>query len=268
MSPGVDAGILELARAGHLSAVSCLTDGPTSGHNTPSLATLPVDIGLHLNFTESFRSGQFFLPLARLICACYARLLTPSVVATQIHSQLDAFETRFGCPPDFIDGHQHVHQLPIIREKLLEIIALRYPGQEIWLRSTQAALTPTLGRTYRQKAGVISLLGARKLRSLATARGLAMNHRLLGVYDFSASREQYLQLLMAWLAGAEDGDLLMCHPASSAGAGDPLGPQRTREFSVLSDSRFPAWLDKYGLTLSRLSTHRGAASDAVFRPQP
>ena len=250
MSAGIDAGILQLASAGRLSAVSCLTQGSTWKHQTRSLAALPVDIGLHLNFTESFASGQFFLPLPRLIAACYGRRLPAEAIAAEINAQLDAFEAGFGRPPDYIDGHQHVHQLPMLRESLLQIMALRYPGQGLWLRSTRP---PWRGNPYPLKAAIISMLGGRKMRRLASAQGLPMNGRLLGVYDFSASREKYADLLRTWLAIAADGDLLMCHPAVFAEPEDGIGPQRTREFSVLSDGRFPTWLEQQGLTLLRLS---------------
>jgi predicted glycoside hydrolase/deacetylase ChbG (UPF0249 family) len=144
-------------------------------------------------------------------------------------AQLDAFETHFGCPPDFIDGHQHVHQLPLIREQLLERIARRYPTHALWLRSTQTARHLTVDRGKRLKARIIACLGARTMRRLADAQGLPMNRHLLGVYGFSASPEEYRQLLMSWFVGAADGDLLMCHPASAIEAADPIGQQRMRE---------------------------------------
>lgn len=253
MFAGIDAGILELARLGRLSAVSCLVQGPTLGEQVSSLALLPVDIGLHLNFTEAFARSQFCCSLPRLISACYLRQLPRSLVTTTIDSQLDAFETRFGRPPDFIDGHQHVHQLPLIREQLLECIAQRYPTRALWLRSTQTARHLTIDRGKRLKARIIACLGAQTMRRLADAQGLPMNRHLLGVYGFSAGPEAYRQLLISWFIGAADGDLLMCHPASAIEAGDPIGPQRMRELSVLADSCFPAWIEEHRLTISRLS---------------
>ncbi|MEF8769449.1 MAG: ChbG/HpnK family deacetylase [Candidatus Accumulibacter phosphatis] len=253
MSAGIDEGILELARLGRLSAVSCLVQGPTLSEHVSSLALLPVDIGLHLNFTEAFARGQICFSLPRLISACYLRQLPRFLVTATIDCQLDAFETHFGCPPDFIDGHQHVHQLPLIREQLLERIARRYPTHALWLRSTQTARHLTVDRGKRLKARIIACLGARTMRRLADAQGLPMNRHLLGVYGFSASPEEYRQLLMSWFVGAADGDLLMCHPASAIEAADPIGQQRMREHSVLADSRFPAWIEQHRLTISRLS---------------
>jgi predicted glycoside hydrolase/deacetylase ChbG (UPF0249 family) len=261
MRAGIDEGILELAQGGRLSAVSCLTQGPTLRQHTPALRQLPVDIGLHLNFTESLGDDQFCLPLARLITACYTRRLPADRIASTIRGQFDAFETCFGRPPDFIDGHQHVHQLPVIREQLLASIAQRYPGQGIWLRSTQAVRSSAMRQAERWKAQIIALLGARRMRRLATAAGLPMNRRLLGVYGFSASPEQYRTLFRSWLADAQGGDLLMCHPARSAHAGDPIGAQRVREFSVLSDRHFPAWIEAHGVSVCRLSRHPQRPAD-------
>ena len=252
MAAGIDEGILALARLGRLSAVSCLTPGSALRQHSAALAQLPVDIGLHLNFTESLGADQFHLPLARLIAACYARRLPPLLVASSIRTQFDAFEANFGCPPAFIDGHQHVHQLPVIRELLLESIGQRYPGQVIWLRSTQTVRNSSVARADALKARLIARLGARAMRRLTTAAGWPMNRHLLGVYRFSASCEEYRNLLQAWLADADSGDLLMCHPALSSPVGDPIGRQRTREFAVLSDDRFPTWIDANGLTVSRL----------------
>lgn len=256
MSAGIDEGILELARKGRLSAVSCLTQGPTRSQHAPALSQLPVDIGLHLNFTESLGADQFCLPLAHLIIACYLRRLPALRVASTIGAQLDAFETGFGRPPDFIDGHQHVHQLPGIREQLLAAIAQRYPGQGIWLRSTQAARVSSIGQADRLKARIIALLGARSMRRLTIAAGLPMNRHLLGVYGFSASREEYRRLFLSWLVDAHGGDLLMCHPARSADVGDSIGEQRVREFSVLSDDNFPSWIEQRRVSISRLSRDR------------
>ncbi len=252
MATGIDEAILELSRLGRLSAVSCLTSGPALRHHSAALAQLPVDIGLHLNFTESLAADQYHLPLARLLAACYTRRLPPLLVASAIGAQFDAFEAIFGRPPAFIDGHQHVHQLPVIRELLLESIGRRYPGQVIWLRSTQTARNSTVALADRLKARLIARLGARPMRRLTTAVGLPMNRHLLGVYRFSASCEQYRTLLQAWFADAGSGDLLMCHPALSASDGDPIGGQRMREFAVLSDKQFPTWIEANGLTVSRL----------------
>ena len=251
MDNSVDHGIADLAQRGRLSAVSCMTQGPSLRVNAPLLDGLPIDCGLHLNFTEPFDKTEFHLPLPRLIVASYLRLLPRAPLAVQINRQLDTFESCFKRPPDYIDGHQHIHQLPIIRESLLAIIGQRYPKHPLWLRSTRPAADPA--RPYRLKTDIIARLGARKMRTLAATAGLPMNGHLLGVYDFSASRGAYQELVLRWFQEAQDSDLLMCHPANAVAASVAFGQQRTCEHSVLADPDFPNWLAAAGLTITQLS---------------
>ena len=251
MDNSVDQGIADLAQHGRLSAVSCMTQGPSLGANAPLLNGLPVDLGLHLNFTESFGKTEFHLPLSRLIVASYLRLLPRAKLATEINRQLDRFESCFKRLPDYIDGHQHIHQLPVIRESLLAIIGQRYPKHPLWLRSTRPTADPA--RSFRLKTNIIAWLGARKMSALAAAAGLPMNGHLLGVYDFSASRAEYKALLLRWFQEAQEDDVLMCHPANAAAAGVAFGQQRTWEHSVLADPDFPNWLAAAGLTITQLS---------------
>ena len=257
MSTAVDEGILNLTQRGRLTATSCLTDGPTWVANAPRLRELPIDAGVHLNFTEAFAESDFRLPLGRLIRACYLRQLPKSRVADEIERQFDAFERHFGRAPDFVDGHQHVHQLPIIRDCLWPILERRYSGRPLWLRST---LAPAALADYRLKARIIAALGARKFVAQAAQRRISTNGHLLGVYDFSASETAYAQLLQNWLKAADDGDLLMCHPAVPASAGaatgarpDAIGAQRPTEYAVLSDACFDDWLATASAQPVRLS---------------
>ena len=58
-----------------------------------------------------------------------ARTVRPArpqrLLAAEIATQLKAFVTQFGQPPDFIDGHQHVHLFPQVREALLDVVKER-----------------------------------------------------------------------------------------------------------------------------------------------
>lgn len=251
---GVDQGILDLAAGGRLSAVSCLVEAPCLKSHAERLQSLPVDIGLHLNFTEPFGAATFFLPLPRLIVSGYLGRLNRQILIETIDRQCDRFEEVFAGPPQFIDGHQHVHQLPMIRNALLEVINRRYSKAALWLRSTRVRRGTKASLSHHLKATIIAALGGRALRRRASAQGWPMNDRLLGVYDFSASERQYAALLSGWLDGAQDGDLLMCHPAKSVTSNDPLGEQRVREYLVLADPRFDHWLAARGLSLFRLSS--------------
>ncbi len=251
MNPGVDEGILMLAGDGRLSAVSCMPLGQPDSDRVRALTDLDVDLGLHLDFTECLDHQGFRLPLGRLILACYTRQVPVAMIEQEIVRQLDAFEACFGRMPDYVDGHQHVHQLPGIRERLLKILADRYSGRRCWLRST---LPPEGARLpFAGKARIIGMLGGWRLRALADQRAVPMNRSLLGVYDFSGDREAYAALIERWLTIAVDGDLLMCHPATSKHQRDAIAVQRLCEFDVLSGPRFTEALTGNGVSIRRFS---------------
>ena len=98
-------------------------------------------LGLHVTLTAPFkpmsegfaplRRGHF-LPLQKMMRAAMARRLQPERLAIEIATQVEAFVTAFGRPPDFIDGHQHVHLFPQVRDAVLKVAAEAAPNA--WVR--------------------------------------------------------------------------------------------------------------------------------------
>ena len=132
-APGISQGIARLAHAGRISAVSCMTASPHWRESARRLEGVPktIDLGLHLNFTEGrplsarlARRWPTFPSLPRLIAQAHLGLLPHSALRNEVHAQLAAFNHALGRPPDFIDGHQHVHHLPGIRRVLLDMVEL------------------------------------------------------------------------------------------------------------------------------------------------
>lgn len=252
MNREVDGAILALAAQGRLSAASVLTLGPSAAERPGELAALPIDIGVHLNFTESFGCEGLYLPLGQLIKQAYTRRLPAAVVRAQIVAQLDAFETLFGRAPDYIDGHQHVHQLPIIRRELIAEMARRYGAAMPWLRCTAAGPQSGLGVGAWFKARVIAGLGSNALGRAARRVHSARNRRLLGVYDFTGGEAGYRHAVRHWLQDARQGDLMMCHPALPDSP-DAMAAQRAAEFAVLGSTEMAAWLAESGVAIARLT---------------
>ncbi len=250
MNAAVDEGIFELARLGRLNATSCLVDGPTFPGNAARLRASGLQLGLHLNFTESLGQPGLYLPVSRLILRTWTGRMDASQCRQQIAHQLDRFEALIGCAPDFIDGHQHIHQFPQIREILLQELSSRYADRLPWLRYTGAGSLSGLNLRLRIKAWIIQMLGARAFSKEARRLSFATNRAFLGIYDFRGGEAAYRRLLQSWLQQARDGDMIMCHPASQAVAGDALGPQRQAEFEVLRNDATGDWLKKYGLVLA------------------
>ncbi len=249
LSPGINSGIIKLAGQGRLSAASCMSRGRFFARDAQTLAPLPIQTGLHLNLTESLEGGEFYQPLPQLLRNSYLRKLNVKIIRHAIEYQLDAFETGLSRMPDYVDGHQHVHQFPVIRECLIEVLRRRYPEHRPWLRSTLPGTLSALPLKQQFKAWLIGFLGVYALTKQAQRAGFSMNHHLFGVYDFQGGEAMFLKFMSAWLAAATSNDLLMCHPATAADPADVLGPQRVAEYAVLSGNALPPLLERHGLTL-------------------
>ena len=257
LEPGVDEAIIDLAQNNRLSATSCLTMAPYFAEHAARLKALPIDVGLHVNFTESLGREGIFFPLPRLIVSAYLQQLPAAEVRKQIELQLDAFEHHLGRAPDFVDGHLHVHQLPVIRTQLIQVLSARYPDCLPWLRNTRPGpLSNALPWMQRLKAHIIGALGARTLTHKAHQLGFRVNRDFFGAYDFSRPHPPYAAMLDAWLQRASFGSLIMAHPARYVSAQEVFGKDRIEEYRVLSSDVFVALLEQYGLEIRRLSDLR------------
>lgn len=256
---GVNEAALALANEGRVTALSCMTDGPAwreAAHALQHGLRARVDLGLHLNFTESWSNSRSRRSLPALIAAAYGGMLDPAVVRDDLRAQFDAFEDVTGAPPDFIDGHHHVHQLPVIRDALVVEIAERYQRHRPWLRNT----APPAGQTGRGFGGhdmlkhrLIAALGSRRLQRLAGRIGCAQNGHLLGVYGLTGSPQDYEARLLRWCDQASDNDLLMCHPAAHVAGSDAIASARMAEYAVLRSSGFADILCERRISVVRLS---------------
>ena len=255
LESGVDAAIVELASKGRLSATGCLVTAPGFVQSASALKALPIDVGLHLNFTENLGPPGSYRPLGALIAAAYTGRLSAQVVRAQIDQQLDLFHAHVSRAPDFVDGHLHVHQFPVIREQLVEALRARYPSRLPWLRDTRPThLSSSLPWLQRIKAHVIGALGARAFSALAQRIGAEQNNGFAGAYDFSRPHPDYAWMLDQWLHQAGPWMVLMTHPAKSASPALAFGQDRQREFQVLDSDDFLALLARYNLRITRLST--------------
>ncbi len=252
---GVDRAIVELAQTGRLSATGCLVTSERFSSAAPLLSGLPIDVGLHLNFTEFLGLPGFYTPLGRLIALSYTRRISRIDVRRQIEVQLDLFELHMKKTPDFVDGHLHIHQFPVIRDELLAALSRRYAGRLPWLRDTRPThMSGSLPFMQRFKAHVIGALGARRLVSQAKRAGMVVNDGFMGAYDFSRPHPPYLSMLSAWLENARINSVLMTHPAQYASDKLAFGRDRVEEYRVLGSENFAALLERHGLKIGRLSS--------------
>jgi predicted glycoside hydrolase/deacetylase ChbG (UPF0249 family) len=239
---------LALIKLGRVTATSVLVDSPHWKAAAPELKAVHdgVDVGLHLNLTEKLDAGSPSWPLPSLVLQSTLRVLPRWRVRDQVERQLDAFTDTFGSLPDFVDGHRHVHQLPVVREVLIDSVLAREPKSLPWLR---ICLPPDQDQDY--KARVIGMLGAPALREMAAFHQFPSSRRLVGVYGFNLKREAYLAKVRAWLAAGPEGAVFMCHPSSKASARDPIGPARRMELGVLAGQSYADALARAGVTAVR-----------------
>lgn len=217
LSAAIDDGIIALIRQGVVTATSCLVMSPRWPAAALHLDTeirQKADVGLHLDFTEF--NPDLRKPLVSLLLAAYAGLLKQGQITTAIHRQLDQFESSLQSAPDYIDGHQHVHQLPPIREALLEVLENRRYASMPWIR-----VAKPLGRQSwpeSLKALIIDKAGAEGLLQHLRQTNIPHTTHLLGVYAFDCNATEYLLKLEQWLKMAQNQQglcALMCHPASA-----------------------------------------------------
>jgi chitin disaccharide deacetylase len=225
--------IIELGASQAISAASCLVNAPFCLPLAGALQSKAprLSLGLHFDLTD-YPSLALRAGLAKwLLRGILLRNIDAAAIHAEFSRQLRQFEFLFGAPPDFIDGHRHVHQIPGIREILVAEVFRRY-GSRVAVRSTCAL------RARGPKARLIQSLGGLGLRSLLQRTGLPTNADFAGVYDFSQT-PPYAARMAAWIAGIADGGLIMCHPQITR---VPFAARNAREaeYVYLSSPEWPA----------------------------
>ncbi len=260
MSPAVSAGIRDLIGRGRLNATSVMTAAPSFAAEASSLAALAAEgraaIGLHVTLSGPFRPLTAFRPLiegafpplAAMARLAFLRRLDRMALAAEIDAQLDAFRAAFGRAPDFVDGHQHVHLFPQIRDELLAAVKRAAPGA--WIRQCASALPlPTVARDFKTLA--LSEL-SRSFRRRAGRLGLRTNPAFAGVYDLDPATD-FAALFPRFLRGLPEGGVVMCHPGhvdAELRRLDPLTDLRETEYRYFSGGEFPRALAAANMTLA------------------
>jgi len=263
ISPGVNEAIRELVLRGRINATSVMVVAPSFTRSEAMPLTIlkagsqQVAIGLHVTLTAPFRplsSGYgplrdgYFPPLKATLRAALLRRLKPQKIAVEIGAQIKAFAAAFGRLPDFVDGHQHVHTFPQVREAV--IAAVRHAAPEAWLRHCGSTLS--LGKFFSDRKGLLidHLSGA--LRRRAKRFGLKTNPAFAGTYSFRDSAD-YAALFPRFLRNLPDGSVVMCHPGhvdDELKRLDTLTDLREKEYAFFAGDAFPGVLETHGVTLT------------------
>jgi predicted glycoside hydrolase/deacetylase ChbG (UPF0249 family) len=257
LTNGISRSIIELAEADRLSATSAMTTSP----HWPSHATWVarvrnhIAVGVHLNLTLGRPLGPMpiLAPEGRLpsigdITAMAIRggLDRPEVrteIGAEIERQLIAFEAEIGLPPDHVDGHQHVHALPVVRDCLLMILLRRYRDKPV--RPLIRDPADTFARIFARRRAVPKAMALAWLsRGFAAAMrgdGFPVNEGFSGMTGFAPG--QTAGDFEAAVTRPGPRHMVMCHPGyvdDELGRLAPGTDRRRAEHDALMDARFPA----------------------------
>jgi chitin disaccharide deacetylase len=260
ISPAVSAAIRELIARGRINATSVMVVAPGFSPSEASalneVAKARAAIGLHLTLTAPFRPltgftplrDGAFPPLAPMAGRAFLRNLKAAALDAEISRQFVAFHAAFGRAPDYVDGHQHIHVFPQIRDALLGVIKQAAPGA--WLR--QCGRSALAHKSIGDPKGYILDALSARLRRRAAAAGVRTNFAFAGTYSFRPQAD-YAALFPDFLDGLPDGGLVMCHPGHvdpQLRQLDPLTDLREREYAFFLDENFPKLLAARGIALA------------------
>lgn len=258
-NPAISEGILALIAQNRLNAVSCLTTSPLWPNYAKKLIPFKntIDLGLHFDLTEFHRP---FGSLASLLTQACFRRLNRKVIAAAIRKQLDQFVDEIGELPHFIDGHQHVHQFPVIRDQWIDAYHDRLQARRSYFRvaSNEKLLGNLPSNPGFIKSLIISLSGGFAFRQLVQSNHIPHNQSFAGIYSFQQS-EDYAKFFPLFLQNSKDRGIIMCHPGLLTDESlDPLAQSRYHEYVYLSSEQFLQDCAEYQVVLGRFRENRGA----------
>ena len=263
LAPGVSLAIRDLILKRRLHATGCMT----GSHHWPAQAQLlkPLEglahIGLHITLTEQqpLTALPKLAPDGRLpkvdwlIKRSWTGGLDKAEIAQEVNRQFDAFVEHFGRIPDFLDGHHHVHQLPVIRDVVLDIWQNRM-GRQGWVRSCWESPFSLMRRGIdAARASIIAVLGLEWHRMMK-CHNVPHNQSFRGVYDLT-DRVAFDQLFTVFIQNPAPHTLVMVHPGQvddALIAADCLTHQRENEYGFLASEQCDAILKERGLSPAKL----------------
>lgn len=254
----ISTGILELVSKKKINAVSCVVNAPFWPEAGKNLVPFKKNIyvGLHFNLTMGAPAsplwrtsyGSEFSNLSTLVIKSYLHRLDPVAIDAEIDAQIEEFTHVMGMPPDFIDGHQHVHQLPIIRDRWLRF----YQSNQcsFFFRNTFNGWGDFCSIKGIPKMQIIAFLGGLSFKNDLKKQSIPTNTSFAGIYNFG-KKTNYGDHFRHFLTQSNDGGLIMCHPGlKSIDASDPLSLNRENEMDYFNSNQFLIDVEKKSFQLS------------------
>ena len=245
LTKATNTAILELAQRKQLSSASLMVNGTAVDPAVEAWAQLPDNpkLCLHICLTEGpALAGSAALPNLTtpegLLNRSFAQLLLASCMPrswkarrkleqqlrTEIRAQAERFQSLTAFSALAVDGHQHIHLVPIVLDVILE---LSKDFNIYWIRNTAEALPPDLPWGCWQiiftQGGWLKWLILQGLTQLARPRirklGISTNAGFAGV--LFTGRMAGLPIQAAWMElksqrvrNTQTAPVLLAHPAA------------------------------------------------------
>ena len=241
LSSDVSDGIRRLAEHDRVSATSAIVTDERWGRDGPALRDLrgAIAVGLHVNLTlgtpcHQEARAQAFPALGTLVRRSLLRQLDVEALSREIACQIRYFRDATGFLPDHIDGHQHVHALPLVRTALIRAIH-RFD----WNAPPLIRVPAPQRNLANYKSRIIAML-AHGFRGEMERGGLPTNVTFGGISSFATTGD-----LKGEFEGAFETyrgcHLVMCHP----GLGDhpPVPGDSIHARRIVEQHLFESWHD-------------------------
>lgn len=232
----VNSGIIKLVELQKISAISCLVTAENFNLAAKKLQPFKnkIDIGLHFDLTENINPfGSFGV----LILKAKLHLLSQSRIEKEFNKQLDLFLNAFEMLPDFIDGHQHIHQLPQICDAIFNVYEKRLKNCKPYLRYSHTKFKNVF-KIILFKNLAINFITDLEFEAKLNKLSIPYNKSFAGIYslDWSAN---YNLLFPKFLQLIEDKGLIMCHAGLVADNNkDPIAKNRFNEYQYFLSEQF------------------------------
>ena len=248
----VDHAIFDLVESGRLDGASLLVNGPTAQRAIETWRQLPTPpaLFLHLCLTEGPRdSTNVDLPTSfgRLLlasCLPWQRRRLKPQIRRSLRQQISRYKQLTGANEIHLDGHQHVHLIPMVLDTVL---GLAQNEQVTWIRTTAEPLPTDLPLNLWwacvRQGGALKWLVLQCLTRLARPKlrnaNVVTNRSFAGVLFTGRMTGKALEC--CWRTNhrqnvSENGSraMLLIHPAQPGGADAMRDHQFTESFAFFS----------------------------------
>lgn len=228
----ISRGIIELIQKNRISAVSCLVNYEDFGFYADQIKPFidKIDVGLHFDLGNSEHK------LIALLIKSKLHLVKRTEIEIEFNQQLNRFISLVGKQPDFIDGHRHIHQFPVICDAIFNVCEKRL-DEKPYIRYVNYKSINDLP-TAKFKSLLIKGCTDFRFEQKLIELNIPYNKSFSGIYGFNAS-DKYNLLFPKFLAHIEDNGIIMCHPSLlSNDPHDPIAKSRYDELQYFSSNKF------------------------------